>query len=155
MFQIKKYVKLCVRIIRNPSVPKLLSSIVFRDAVAKTTTELLLSLILTVQDMNHFLKLAFLYCNTNNHCSDAILVKNPGPLEGQYYTTHNCLNLPLAYIRSSWREANIISFIIIFKIKLLILQQRLKQISLPKPTTDELNGVWAAGVTPKIGVALM
>ena len=79
MFQIKKYVRLCVRIIRIPSVPKLLSSIVFRDAVAKTTTELLLSPIFTVQDMNHFLKLAFLYCNTNNHCSDAILVKNPGP----------------------------------------------------------------------------
>ena len=84
MFQIKKYIRLSVRIIRNPSVPKLLSSIVFRDAVAKTTTELLLSIILTVQDINHFLKLAFLYCNINNHCSDAILMKNPGLLEGQY-----------------------------------------------------------------------
>ena len=69
--------------------------------------------------------------------------------------TLNCLNLPLAYIRSSWREANIISFNIIFKIKLLILQQRLKQNFLAKPTTDELSGVLAAGVTPKISVALM
>ena len=78
MVQIEKYV--CVLIIRIPSVPKLLSSIVFRDAMAKkTTTELLLSLILTVQEINYFLKLAFLYCNTNSHCSDAILVKNPGP----------------------------------------------------------------------------
>ena len=77
MFQRKKYV--CVRIIRIPSVPKLLTSIVFRDVVAKTITELLLSLILTVLDINHFLKLAFLHCNINNHCSDAILMKNPGP----------------------------------------------------------------------------
>ena len=83
--------------------------------------------------MNHFLKLAFLYCNTNNHCSDVLYSwRTLGVLEGQYYTTHNCLNLPLAYIRSSWREANIISFNIIFKIKLLILQQRLKQNFLAK-----------------------
>ena len=45
MFQIRKYV--CVCIIRIPSVPVNYFPELFRDAVAKTTTELLL----TVQDI--------------------------------------------------------------------------------------------------------